>query len=182
MGLTAPPALRQQLGDMVSAASPSAPSLDFAAAWTAAKRVWTSQWNDRAVLALGRAGIPAPHLRMSVLVQGVVAVQYAFVAHTTNPTNGNEQQVYVDIVRGLGEVLVGGWPGRALSAVVDKSSMDLASSSSQAPGSPSSDQLQAVQVVALPSKSVPAHAQAGEDGSSRTLMMRSDSNAEDLPG
>lgn len=48
---------------------------------------------------------------------------YAFVIHTTNPLNGNKDEIYCEVVRGLGEVLVGNYPGRALSFVANKNEL-----------------------------------------------------------
>jgi alpha-glucan,water dikinase len=48
---------------------------------------------------------------MAVLIQRIVKAQYAFVIHTTNPTNGDEEEVYAEACRGLGESLVSDTPG-----------------------------------------------------------------------
>jgi len=48
---------------------------------------------------------------MAVLVQRVVPADYAFVIHTTNPTNANDLEVYVEACIGLGEALVSDMPG-----------------------------------------------------------------------
>lgn len=51
--------------------------------------------------------------------------QYAFVIHTTNPTNGDEGEVYCELVRGLGEAIVSGTvPGTALTFVARKDDID----------------------------------------------------------
>jgi len=57
---------------------------------------------------------------MAVLIQKIVKAQYAFVIHTTNPTNGDEDEVYAEACRGLGESLVSDKPGQALSFTVLK--------------------------------------------------------------
>ena len=57
--------------------------------WLAIKAVWASKWNSRAVSSLRKAGLQHQHLQMAVLCQPVIAAQYAFVAHTTNPVTGN---------------------------------------------------------------------------------------------
>ena len=59
---------------------------------------------------------------MAVLIQRIVKAQYAYVIHTTNPTNGQETEVYVEACRGLGEALVSDAPGQALSFTVTKES------------------------------------------------------------
>ena len=54
----------------------------------------------------------------------VFQAQYAFVIHTTNPSNGNENEVYAELVAGLGEAIVSGMvPGASLSFVGDKSDL-----------------------------------------------------------
>ena len=58
---------------------------------------------------------------MAVLIQKIVRAKYAFVIHTTNPTNGEESEIYVEACRGLGESLVSDMPGQALSFTVTKS-------------------------------------------------------------
>jgi alpha-glucan,water dikinase len=83
--------------------------------------VWASKWNDRAFVSLRNAGINHADLRMSVLVQPVVDADYAFVIHTVNPSSNDETELYAEVVMGLGEVLVGNFPGRALSFAVKKS-------------------------------------------------------------
>ncbi|MCI26355.1 alpha-glucan water dikinase, partial [Trifolium medium] len=57
---------------------------------------------------------------MSVLVQEVINADYAFVIHTTNPTSGDSSEIYTEVVKGLGETLVGAYPGRALSFICKK--------------------------------------------------------------
>jgi len=49
-----------------------------------------------------------------------VKAQYAYVIHTTNPTNGIESEIYVEACRGLGESLVSDAPGAALRFTVTK--------------------------------------------------------------
>ena len=48
---------------------------------------------------------------MAVLVQRIVTAEYAFVIHTTNPTNGRDEEVYAEACIGLGEALVSDMPG-----------------------------------------------------------------------
>ena len=84
---------------------------------------------------------------MAVLVQEIVRADYAFVIHTTNPSNEDSSEIYaeveriyfmqnayktflmsklssmlcvIQIVKGLGETLVGAYAGRALSFVTKK--------------------------------------------------------------
>ena len=126
-----------------------------ARATTRIKQVWASKWNDRAYFSRQARGFPHDAVQMAVLIQEVVEAEFAFVIHTVNPFNGNRNEVYAEVVLGLGETLVGNYPGRAMSFVCPKKG-----------GSPTT--------LAYPSKSV------GLFGGG--LIFRSDSNAEDLEG
>jgi alpha-glucan,water dikinase len=128
---------------------------DGSAAWDCIKRVWGSKWNDRAFYSRKAQGIPHENLFMAVLVQEVIEADYAFVIHTVNPFTNRPDELFVELVVGLGESLVGNCPGRALSAVCPKQS-------------------KAITLLAYPSKS---HALKGGG-----LIFRSDSNGEDLAG
>ena len=45
--------------------------------------------------------------------------------HTTNPSTGNEEEVYAELVAGLGEAIVSGMvPGASLSFVGNKADLD----------------------------------------------------------
>jgi alpha-glucan,water dikinase len=91
-----------------------------AQAWAAITGVWASKYNERAVLSCRKAGLSHENVSMAVLCQPVVQSQYAFVLHTTNPQTGNPDEIYGEIVCGMGEALVGNFPGRALSFVARK--------------------------------------------------------------
>jgi alpha-glucan,water dikinase len=97
--------LRKQLFEFGIAES------DFAKAWTSIKKVWASKFNERAFLAVKKIGVTLDQVFMAVLIQKIVKAQYAFVVHTTNPTNGEDSEVYVEACRGLGESLVSDMPG-----------------------------------------------------------------------
>jgi alpha-glucan,water dikinase len=122
---------------------------------TRIKQVWASKWNDRAYFSRQARGFAHDAVQMAVLIQEVVEAEFAFVLHTVNPFNGNRDEIYGEVVLGLGETLVGNYPGRAMSFVCPKK------------GGSST-------VLAYPSKSV------GLFGGG--LIFRSDSNAEDLEG
>jgi alpha-glucan,water dikinase len=124
-------------------------------AWRGIQRVWATKWNERAYLSRRARGIPHDNLRMAVLLQQVVAADYAFVIHTTNPLTGNRDEIFAEVVLGLGETLVGNYPGRALSFVCRKSDL-------------------AVEVQSYPGKSVGLYGKG--------VIFRSDSNGEDLEG
>ena len=92
---------------------------------------------------------------MAVLVQKIIPSQYAYVIHTSNPTNGEDDEVYVETCRGLGESLVGDAPGQGLSFTYHKVAKELL-------------------VNAYPNKPIGLIASG--------FIFRSDSNSEDLPG
>jgi len=100
-------------------------------------------------------GVAHQSLFMAVLIQQVVPADYAYVIHTVNPSSGDKNELFAELVLGLGETLVGNYPGRALSFVWDKTAGK-------------------AKILSYPSKSV------GLYGSG--LIFRSDSNGEDLEG
>ena len=60
-----------------------------------------------------------------IAVQRVVPAAYAFVIHTHNPTNNSAEEVFAEVVLGLGESIVSGLvPGSALSFKAPKSALD----------------------------------------------------------
>ena len=86
--------------------------------------VVSPQWTERAYISVRNVGINHTDLRMSVLVQEIIPADYAFVIHTVNPSTDDADEIYAEVVLGLGEVLVGNFPGRALSFVCRKDAMD----------------------------------------------------------
>jgi alpha-glucan, water dikinase len=92
----------------------------------------------------------------------LVPAEYAFVLHTKNPLPGalSSDDVFGEVVVGLGETLVSNSPGRAFSFSAAKDGSDNFS------------------LLALPSK---LHAHFAPDGGT-CLIARSDSNGEDLEG
>eukprot|EP00793_Prasinoderma_coloniale_P005007 PRCOL_00000768-RA len=132
------------------------------AAFAAAARVWASKWNERAYVSCRKAGIDHNNLSMAVLIQEVVQPQYAFVLHTSNPVTGDSDEIYGELVFGLGETLVGNYPGRALSFTARKGA-----GKGAIEGAP--------RTMGFPSKSAALLCP-------ETLIFRSDSNGEDLEG
>jgi alpha-glucan,water dikinase len=128
---------------------------DWSKAWQCIKQVWASKWNERAWLSRTRLGLAHEHLFMAVLIQQVVPADYAFVIHTVNPMSGSQDELFAEVVLGLGETLVGNFPGRALSFVYQKSTGE-------------------AKLHSLPGKSVGLYGGG--------LIFRSDSNGEDLEG
>ena len=118
-----------------------------------------------------KIGVGLNQVFMAVLVQRIVKAQYAYVIHTTNPTNGVESEIYVEACRGLGESLVSAEAGQAISFTVTK---DSAIRRAQEQG----DQMQGFEkcrVNRYPNKPIELVTDCG-------FIFRSDSNSEDLPG
>ena len=83
--------------------------------------MWASKWNDRAWLSRQAQAVPEADLYMAVLLQGIVPADYAFVLHTADPVTGAAGQLHGEVVAGMGEALVGNFPGRALAFSVEVS-------------------------------------------------------------
>lgn len=95
---------------------------DFDQAWKTIKKVWASKFNERAYLATKKLGVTLDQIYMAVLVQKVIPSEYAYVIHTSNPTNSNPDEIYAESCLGLGEALVSDMPGQALSFTYHKCS------------------------------------------------------------
>jgi len=158
LNLEAPAGMEKELEAACAAAKFDADLFShFEDCFDAIKQVWASKWTDRAFFSRKACGVPDASLSMAVLGQQVVAAEYAFVLHTTNPISGATDEMMGEVVVGLGESLVGNYPGRALTFTINKASG-------------------AVTVLRLPSKR--QCLKLAED----TLIFRSDSNGEDLEG
>ncbi|XWS34753.1 hypothetical protein CRYUN_Cryun21dG0064500 [Craigia yunnanensis] len=159
--LAAPPQLVQELKSKMQSSGMPWPGDEgeqrWEQAWTAIKKVWASKWNERAYFSTRKVKLDHDYLCMAVLVQEVINADYAFVIHTTNPSSGDSSEIYAEVVKGLGETLVGAYPGRALSFVCKKNNLN----------SP--------QVLGYPSKPIGLFIR-------RSIIFRSDSNGEDLEG
>ena len=71
-----------------------------------------------------KVGLDFNDLRMAVLVQRVVPADYAYVIHTHNPSNGSPDEIYAEVVKGLGEAIVSGMvPGSSMSFIAHKSDL-----------------------------------------------------------
>ena len=128
-------------------------------AFRALKSVWASKYNERAFTSTKRVGLDFDDITMAVLVQKVVQAKYAFVIHTTNPMTGDENEIYCELVKGMGESIVSGTvPGSALAFTAKK------------------NDLENPKIVLYPSKS------QGMFVREESLIFRSDSNGEDLDG
>ncbi|KAK2977472.1 hypothetical protein RJ640_016100 [Escallonia rubra] len=159
--LAAPPQLVEELKKTMQTSGMPWPGDEgqkrWEQAWTAIKKVWASKWNERAYFSTRKVKLDHNFLCMAVLVQEIINADYAFVIHTTNPSSGDSSEIYAEVVKGLGETLVGAYPGRALSFVCKKSN------------------LSSPQVLGYPSKPIGLFIR-------RSIIFRSDSNGEDLEG
>ncbi|XP_065880881.1 alpha-glucan water dikinase 2 isoform X2 [Euphorbia lathyris] len=126
-------------------------------AWQAIKKVWASKWNERAYASCRKSNLNHDNLSMGVLIQEVIGGEYAFVIHTKNPISGDASEIYAEIVKGLGETLVGAYPGRAMSFITKKGNSKFPI------------------VTSYPSKNIGLY-------SRQSVIFRSDSNGEDLEG
>ncbi|ESR61611.1 hypothetical protein CICLE_v10017434mg [Citrus x clementina] len=124
-------------------------------AWQSIKKVWASKWNERAFISCRKANLNHDNLCMAVLIQETICGDYAFVIHTKNPLSGDNSEIFTEIVKGLGETLVGAYPGRAMSFVTKKNN------------------LKSPIVTCYPSKLIGLYGKP-------SIIFRSDSNGEDL--
>ncbi len=60
-------------------------------------QVWGSKWNERAYFSTRKAKIDHSDLCMAVLVQEIICADYAFVIHTTNPSTGDDTEIYAEV-------------------------------------------------------------------------------------
>jgi alpha-glucan,water dikinase len=152
--LKAPDALVTSLRSVMEESGLGWPG-DWEGAWTRIKEVWASKWNERAYLSRRANNIADSDLFMAVLIQNVIEAEYSYVIHTVNPFAGTRDEVYAEAVKGLGEALVGNYPGKALSFTRRKGTEE-------------------TETLSFPSK------RSGLFG--KGLIFRSDSNGEDLSG
>ena len=131
------------------------PENDVPKALKAIKAVWASKYNERAFIACTKVGVKLSDIYMAVLCQKIIPADYAFVIHTKNPSTNDSNEVYCEIVYGMGETLVGSYEGQSLSFVYNKSGKN-------------------VTIKSYPNKSI-ALKNSG-------FIFRSDSNTEDLEG
>ncbi|KAH6815578.1 Pyruvate phosphate dikinase [Perilla frutescens var. frutescens] len=159
--LSAPPQLIKELKEKMQSSGMPWPGDEGAErweqAWMAIKKVWASKWNERAYFSTRKVKLDHDYLCMAVLVQEIVNADYAFVIHTTNPSSEDSSEIYAEVVKGLGETLVGAYPGRALSFICKK------------------NDLSSPKVLGYPSKPIGLFIR-------RSIIFRSDSNGEDLEG
>ena len=92
---------------------------------------------------------------MAVLCQKIIPAEYAFVIHTKNPSTNDPNEIYSEVVYGMGETLVGFYEGHSFSFTYNKNNRNIT-------------------IKSYPNKSI-ALKNSG-------FIFRSDSNTEDLEG
>ena len=92
---------------------------------------------------------------MAVLCQKIIEAEYAFVIHTKNPSNNDKNEIYCEVVYGMGESLVGAYEGQSFSFVYNKEKKNFG-------------------IKTYPNKSLALK--------NKGFIFRSDSNTEDLEG
>ena len=128
---------------------------EFKEAFNAIKSVWASKFNERVYIATSKVGITLYDIKMSVLCQKIIPAEYAYVIHTKNPTNNDENEVFAEVVVGMGETLVGAYEGQSFSFSFNKKN-------------------NSYDIKSYPNKSISLR--------NSGFIFRSDSNTEDLEG
>ena len=128
---------------------------EFEKAFTAIKSVWASKYNERVYIATSKVGITLEEIKMSVLCQKIIPSEYAYVIHTKNPMNNNKNEIFAEIVNGMGETLVGAYEGQSFSFVFNKDNKNY-------------------EIKSYQNKSISLK--------NKGFIFRSDSNTEDLEG
>lgn len=72
------------------------------------RRVWSSTFNQRSLIARARQGLDVAHDPIGVAVLQMVEAKAAGVMFTANPADGDPDKVYIEANWGLGESVVGG--------------------------------------------------------------------------
>ncbi len=72
------------------------------------RRVWSSTFNQRSLIARARQGLDVGYDPIGVAVLRMVEAKAAGVMFTTNPGNGDPGQIYIEANWGLGESVVSG--------------------------------------------------------------------------
>jgi len=88
------------------------------------RRVWSSTFNTRSIIARARLGLPLHYDPIGVAVLTMVDAKAAGVMFTVNPVNGDESKVVIEGSFGFGEAVVSGnvTPDRFL---VDKVTLEI---------------------------------------------------------
>ena len=75
---------------------------------SAVKRCWASLWSARAIGYRMRGSIDQSSVSLAVVVQVLIPADSAGILFTTNPINGQRDQIVINASWGLGEAIVSG--------------------------------------------------------------------------
>ena len=114
-----------------------------------------SKFNERVYISTKKIGVELQKIKMSVLCQKIIPAEYAYVIHTKNPTNNNPDEIFAEVVVGMGETLVGAYDGQSFSFVYNKKNGKF-------------------EIKSFPNKGISLR--------NKGFIFRSDSNMEDLEG
>lgn len=95
-------------GSMEAGLFRSVANVPLTALAPAVREVWSSLWSRRAVISRRHSGMSGLSVRMAVILQEMVVPRYSFIMHTAHPLTQNDDDVYLEIAVGLGEVLASG--------------------------------------------------------------------------
>ena len=126
---------------------------EFEKAFLAMKKVWASKYNEGVYIAISKVGISIEEIKMSILCQKIIPSEYAYVIHTKNPISNNKNELFSEIVIGMGETLVGAYEGQSFSFIYNKENKQY-------------------EIKSYPNKSISLN--------NSGFIFRSDSNIEDL--
>ncbi|KAL7067714.1 pyruvate phosphate dikinase, PEP/pyruvate binding domain-containing protein [Cryptosporidium serpentis] len=162
--------------------------------WSSITKVWSSVYHPRAYTNMLKIGQSLNNVYMSVVIQRLLKANYAFVLHSKNPVQkmGTDhinsekyEEMYGELVIGLGETLVSNTCGKSLGFTAKrlkecKNYCDI-------------NMIQEVNIMCFPSKSIAMFNQDSFNSIAKkdfdkdanldiNYIFRSDSNAEDIAG
>lgn len=105
---------------------------DTEALLTAVRTCWASLWSPRAVEYRQQQGWGDQDVAMAVVVQAMVQAEWAGVMFTANPVTGQQGEIVIESVAGLGEALVSG-EARGERHVVEKATQRISAGESLIP-------------------------------------------------
>ena len=69
---------------------------------------YKSMFSEVTLTYLANHSIPMEDLKMSVVIQEMIASEYSGIAFTVNPITGNDKEFLVEVAEGLGDIIVNG--------------------------------------------------------------------------
>jgi len=72
------------------------------------KKCWASMYNDRVLAYCLHNRIPPEQMTMAVVIQGQIDADFSGVVFTANPMTGNDKEMVIESVTGMGEQMVQG--------------------------------------------------------------------------